>query len=170
MLMLKKKMFAILFCICIGVIVGGILSANPIFYSSIQNYISNMHETFSGNKIMLLESEFIKHGKFILFIWLFALIPFGNIFILLILMSWGICYGCGATLLFRCYKISAILYITKLMLIPGVIMIFAMTFLSLASMNNIKRSKLESSIVLGIGLSAAFLSAILDVYLLPNVF
>lgn len=174
---------SILFAIIISVILGsfsGSLIANRMdnfsldkINVSIENFFVRSDNSF--DRIELFTSEFFKNGKVAVFLWFMAFIPFGKLFLMLLLFLKGLSYGFTSSIFFSLYKSKGVLYIAKYLIPQNFILLPVFIFISVCSFNYVNRihikrkndyhNLLEYLFVLLISLACVFLSSLIEIYL-----
>lgn len=139
-IILKKIMFFML--------LGSILGGTIIFFIKDDNLqkLNTFIDAFfttekqqTSNYLYILE-QFIKDGKYLIFIWFLAFIPFGEIFIYLIIFGKGVFLSFTTAIVFNNYYFKGIKYILAYTVksIPIIILIFFISYKALIYCQNKK--------------------------------
>ncbi len=141
----------IMICILLGSILGAIffcfISDNSVqkLDMFIDSFIQQLEENKNIDIINLIEI-FFKDVKYLIFIWFLAFIPFGEIFIYLIIFCKGFFVSFTSAIFFSKYNFSGINSMFNSYILENIVTIILIFFISYKSINYYKNKMKKSKI------------------------
>ncbi|MDR2938925.1 MAG: stage II sporulation protein M [Clostridiales bacterium] len=176
---------AIVSIVMLGILAGSYL-ANSLDSDNQVRLASYLDKFFENYRLLLPEGSdifkesFVKYGKIVLIIWLFAFMPFGVVLGGLVVLFKGVSYGFTTAFLIMSYGPEGVYFACLLYLLQNIILIPAYIFVSYAGIKFVygKNGRMPNDTIDGffeygmslvISLSCVILAGFLEAYVIPNL-